>query len=73
MIIKKLPIAQRIFLHGALLNECILPSCTTCSLSEHKPSSVRAVDVFCTKYNAFPPLDVLLVGCEQWAEDDIPF
>lgn len=70
--VRKLPIEQRVFLHGALVAAQILPTCGNCIHCEAKPSDARAVDAYCTKYNAFPPLEIVIQGCVGW-EEEIPF
>lgn len=71
--IKDLPIAQRIYLHGELLTHGILPCCMTCQFAKGVYTKERDEELACDKANgALPPLDVIIRGCEMWVQD-IPF
>lgn len=54
-------------LHGYLLKLGVLHACTTCT-------SFEKTEGFCVFWSSEPPLDVVVVGCEEWKSDEkIPF
>ena len=69
--VKELPIEQRVFLHGELLQHGVLPTCATCVHGEAVVDD-GSHNVHCHKYNASVPLAVIVQGCVGW-EQDIPF
>ncbi len=68
--VKQLPIAQRVYLHGELLQHGILPTCVTCKHGVETSFAEFGVD--CRRYETDVPLAVIVQGCEGW-EQDIPF
>ena len=48
------------------LLQAMPPSCSSCS---HYTSRDR----MCAKFNAAPPEDIMLDGCDEWDMDSIPF
>ena len=74
-----MPLDVRIELHKELVLHAILPSCLNCLHTDRHGVRIMATikptdpqDVHCEKYNAKPPLQVIVVGCAGW-EQGIPF
>lgn len=78
--IKEQPIAFRILLHKELIDHGILPSCLNCEHSNtdgkmtvwSPPKPTDPERVGCNLYKQFPPLSVVVVGCENYRQA-VPF
>lgn len=63
-------------IHRSMINEGRYPSCLNC---EHCVVNSRGVPnnevpkaPVCTLYNATPPVEIIVLGCDNWCID-IPF
>lgn len=72
----------RIKLHKELIVNGLLPSCLSCEFSDcqqpkvprimQPPHPADAQRVYCDRFKAHPPLQVVVAGCPDW-EMGIPF
>lgn len=56
---------DRIKLQNKMIDKDIWQSCKNCLYFNRR-------DNFCKKFNANPPIETIIVGCENW-ESQIPF
>ena len=57
-------------MHREQLAAFVLRSCLNCD--SWAPNGAKASPELCTRFNAAPPADTIVFGCQFWAAD-IPF